>query len=170
MVESNILYFPRRRGRPKKHTITDHDKGTPELQAKRVHQLTIEPLDYCLHEQLINDEQHWCGIHLRWLYTLRYGAPSLQALNPAHIRGITNNSDDPDWRTAREQEYTRAINLLGEKGYAQIIVNLCIHHERPDFLKKENQHSKKCKEYIDKLRNGLDVLVTDWRKIPNKSK
>ncbi len=164
MAEGNILYFPRRRGRPKKNAPIENDKGTPELQAKRVHHLTVEPLDECLQKQLITDEQHWCGIHLRWLYTLRYGAPSVQALNPAHIRGGANNSDDPDWRAAREQEYNHAINLLGEKGYAQMIVNLCVHHERPDFLKKENHHSAKCKEYIDKFADALDVLVRHWTK------
>ena len=74
--------------------------------------------------------------HLRWLYTLRHGAPGLRALDPAHIRGLAVKTDDPGWRAAREKEYTDAMHRLTQTGHAPLLVNLCIHNDRPRFLTK----------------------------------
>jgi hypothetical protein len=60
----------RKRGRPAQNR-PEVDYGTPELQQKRQHHLTIEPLDWLLQHSLISQKQHWCGLHFRWLYTLR---------------------------------------------------------------------------------------------------
>ena len=89
-----ILHFPRRRGRPKSvhHGI---DRGTPELAQKRLRGETTETLDLCLERGLITPQQHWCGIHLRWLYTLRYGAPGVRSIDPTHTKGIEIKTDDP---------------------------------------------------------------------------
>lgn len=89
-----ILSFPRRRGRPR----TAHkgrDLDTPELAQKRRTGETTETLDLCLERGIITHRQHWSGIHLRWLYTLRYGAPGIRAVDPAHVRGLDLKLDDP---------------------------------------------------------------------------
>ena len=130
-----ILSFRKRRGRPKKN-LPRHDTGTPELVMKRLMGHTMEALDLFLERRLISQRQHWCGIHLRWLYTLRHGAPTLQAISPVHVGGFEAKPDDPLWRSAREKEYNQAIRLLAAKGHALIVLNLCIYNEKPLFLKQ----------------------------------
>lgn len=162
-TRATILYFPRKRGRPK--TIrTPKDHGTEELQAKRKANVTAEPLDLCLERGIISQEQHWCGIHLRWLYTLRYGAPGVRALDPTHMGGAENKMDDPVWREAREQEYHEAMKLLTDKGYAKLLASLCIYNERPVFLETAQKNKAKNVTYINSMVDGLDILVRHWRR------
>ncbi len=66
----------RKRGRPK-NTGTNIDKGTIELQRKRKDNLTIESLDLCLQKNIITPIEHMSGIKLRWIYTLRFGVPTI---------------------------------------------------------------------------------------------
>jgi hypothetical protein len=159
-----ILSFPKRRGRPKRPTI-GRDLGTPELIQKRHMGETMEALDLCLERQLITSRQHWCGIHLRWLYTLRHGAPSVRAIDPTHIGGYDIKIDDPLWRTAREMEYHEAINLLAQRGYAMILMNLCIYNERPVFLKApKTLDSRKKTTSLFPIIDGLDLLDDHWQR------
>lgn len=168
-----ILSFPRKRGRPKAAARPSHDHGTPELAMKRLMGDTMEALDLCLERGLIDDRQHWCGIHLRWLYTLRHGAPSVSALNPAHLGGMEIKNDDPSWRTARELEYNEALNLLARSGHALIVMNLCVFNERPAFLKAKKNCTATTEKrlklarneaMLQQLRDGLDLLVQHWRR------
>ena len=160
-----LLRFPRRRGRPKTgHPL--NDSGTPELVMKRLLGETAEALDLCLERGIISRRQHWCGIHLRWLYTLRYGAPGIRAIDPAHLGGVETSVDDPEWRRAREKEYHDAMQKLNDSGYALLLTNICIHNERPKFLipcqpglpipHKMDLHAP------DRLREGLDILASHW--------
>ena len=71
------MAFSTRRGRPPRPRLDDNDNGTPELQFKRALGVTREPIDLCLERNLITPDHHWCSLHLRWLYTLRYGAPAI---------------------------------------------------------------------------------------------
>ena len=70
----------RRRGRPAQPRV-EVDKGTPELRRHRQQHATVEPLDRLLQQGLLTVPQHQCALRLRWLYTLRYGAPTLQSLS-----------------------------------------------------------------------------------------
>ncbi len=152
--------FTRRRGRPKVE-IQENDHGTPELQRKRAAEETAETLDLCLGKGLISLQQHWCGIHFRWLYTLRYGAPSVRALDLLHVDGIDIPNDDPSWRESREAEYHEAALALANWGYLRLLTNICVHNQRPDFLKSRNVSDYKT---LAELRDGLDILVTHWRR------
>lgn len=174
---ATILSFPkRRRGRPKQ-SRPSRDMGTPELVMKRLMGETMEALDLCLERGIINDQQHWCGIHLRWLYTLRHGAPGVRAVDPTHLGGITIKNDDPLWRAAREMEYHDAIHLLAGSGHALIIMNLCIYNERPFFLKCSELRQNLPKPdriaatetAIIKLREGFDLLLRHWKRKAAKS-
>src|SRR5271154_1852352 len=111
-----ILTFPRRRGRPRS-AQRGSDSGTPELVMKRLLGETAESLDLCLERGIITRQQHWCGIHLRWLYTLRYGAPGVRAVDPTHLGGTEISLDDPEWRSAREKEYHDAMKKLTDSGH-----------------------------------------------------
>lgn len=161
-----ILQFPRKRGRPRTGR-PKKDTGTPELIMKRLRQETAEALDLCLERGIITPEQHWCGIHLRWLYTLRYGAPGVRAVDPTHLGGMEIRPDDPEWRNAREKEYTEALQLLSQGGHVTLLMNLCVYNERPRFLSKplskSDGYTKSTLRALEKTRAGLDVLVKYWR-------
>ncbi len=175
MANAQILTFSlkRGRGRPKNNRPTT-DTGTPETVMKRLLGVTTEALDLCLERGIINQKQHWCGIHLRWLYTLRHGVPSVRALDLSqHIDNNQKSIDYEDlvWREAREKEYNEAINTLTKSGHAILLMNLCIYNERPKFLdcysisKIKNNDNNLIN--INILCNGLDVLAKLWQK--NKS-
>jgi hypothetical protein len=162
-----ILHFPRRRGRPKA-TRMQNDTGTPELVMKRLMGETAEALDLCLECGIITREQHWCGIHLRWLYTLRYGAPGVRAVDQTNPGGIeAPRPDDPAWRAAREKEYHDAMMQLSRRGLAQAVTSLCIFNERPGFLSLHipvtEKGAKRIARYIQDLQAGLDLLISLWK-------
>ena len=169
---ATILHFPRaklpaKRGRPKSARLGS-DSGTPELIMKKLKGETSETLDLCLERRIITPEQHWCGIHLRWLYTLRNGAPGIRAIDPTHIGGKEIKLDDPEWRAARELEYHEAINCLTQSGHAPILRNICVHNDRPAFLKanesKTKKYAKDAAALITTLCDGLDILANLWGK------
>ncbi|MDX2074495.1 MAG: hypothetical protein SFX19_09075 [Alphaproteobacteria bacterium] len=140
-----------KRGRPK-IIREEHDRGTPELQFKRLSGDTLEALDLCLEKGAITPEQHWCGIHLRWLYTLRYGAPGVRAVDFNHVHGLDIESDDPTWRESREAEYHAALKYISDYGFDAMLVSVCIHNERP------------CRLTIETLSEGLQLLVKHWKR------
>jgi hypothetical protein len=161
-----VLHFPNKRGRPRSiHPKTD--LGTPELVMKRALGETSETLDLCYEKGLITKEQHWCGVHLRWLYTLRYGAPGVRAVDPTHLGGMDIKSDDPLWRSSRENEYNEALKLLSHSGHTLMLLNICVFNERPKFLqhgKKTAAKAKKMQTILDNLHAGLDILTAHWCK------
>jgi len=167
MISATILNFPRKRGRPKS-AHRGSDSGTPELVMKRLLGETAETLDLCLERGILTSEQHWCGIHLRWLYTLRHGVPSVRAMDPTHFGGIEIKIDDQEWRIAREKEYHEAIKKIGVGGYTPLIMGICVYNERPAFLKARSGKlialSKNAVVIIENLRNGLDILATHWER------
>lgn len=160
---SNVISFPRKRGRPKK-IREEKDFGTPELQMKRTTLDTVEALDLCLDKGYITQEQHWCGIHLRWLYTLRYGAPGVRAIDLTDISGMEIVSDDPTWREAREAEYHATQKQLTLYGGAKLLTDICIHNERPGFLAPGRKRLLANIRELQAFRDGLDVLVVHWRR------
>ena len=90
------MAFSTRRGRPPK-TRPLVDKGTSELQQKRKHHHTTEPLDLCLYYHIINDEEHKALLHFRWLYSLRFGIQHPHcALNVDIAQQYP--MEDPVWR------------------------------------------------------------------------
>ncbi len=168
-VCAQILPFQRpvirkSRGRPRKTIPAGIDYGTPELIMKRAHGATTEILDMCLERNLITPQQHWCGIHLRWLFTLRHGAPSLRAMDPAHLGGNMQKTDAPEWRQEREQEYRDAMHALALSGQVTMLVNVCIYNERPTFLlpPRNKAQANRAIESLMGLTKGLDILVHLW--------
>lgn len=158
---SKILSFPRRRGRPRKN-LPKKDYGTAELISKRASGETKEALDLCLERGLITPFQHWCGIHLRWLYTLRYGAPGVRAVDPTHLGGMEIASEDPEWRMKRESEYHIALGALHKAGVGEIIMSICVYDERPDFLRRPLSLVSSPVDNLQYIKKGLDVLVSLW--------
>lgn len=171
MSDAKIIRFINKRGRPKNNRPL-HDTGTPETVMKKLLGITTESLDICLERGIINRKQHWCGIHLRWLYTLRYGIPSVKSTNLTmlkHSKQLPIDNEDPQWRKEREQEYSQAINLLNKTGYAQLIINICIYNERPKFLNLMGENhlpiQPNIKQDLKKIQEGLDILANLWKNL-----
>lgn len=166
-ISATILRFPQRRGRPRK-ALPRHDTGTPELVMKRLQNLTIEPIDLCLERNIITPAQHRCGIHLRWLYTIRYGVPNVRAIDPAHFGGMELKEDDPAWRAAREQEFAEAVCLLRKRKVVALVMDVCVYNDRPDFLHPTLLFSPKKAQKINRqiltLNEGLTILVDLWQR------
>jgi hypothetical protein len=160
---SYISLLNRKRGRPKTERPM-HDSGTAELIMKRLSGETTEALDLCLQRELISKNQHWCGVHLRWLYTLRFGATSVHTIDPTHLGGIDIKTHDPLWDNAREEEYQAALAHLSRNGFAAIVMSVCIFNERPVFLKKPASlsTSRNSAATLKQFRDGLDILKKLW--------
>ncbi len=165
--------FPvgRRRGRPKHQPSTE--TGTPELLFKRAYQETMEAIDLCLERDIINDKQHSYGLHLRWLHTIRFGAPGVSAFDLTRIYGYdAGEEDDPRWRQAREAEYQEAIAQLHAIGRFDPVIQVCVYNERPFYLNRrwltsafDNRRlAGRIEREIMALREGLDALVVHWQK------
>ncbi len=164
------MAFATTRGRPKQPKPTT-DYGTPELAAKRRAGITREPLDLCLDKGLITPDQHWCGLHLRWLYTLRYGAPSISC-RPLHLHdGYRVRTEDSQWRLAREEEYKQAVTLLTQHRLYEAVMGLCVFHDTPSFLNRrllsiatENAKiASRIQLSYQHLSDGLAALCALWR-------
>jgi hypothetical protein len=168
------MAFTTRRGRPKSER-PPIDMGTPELQRKRAAGITQEAIDICLAKDLITSAQHWCGLHLRWLYTIRYGAPGIgSTLNRLYDTPATR-PDDPVWRSARETEFAEAVTMLRAHVRYTPVAQLAIFNERPKFLDEKwrnaawkNHHTQNMllQEYQD-VSEGLSLLETHWKPSPN---
>lgn len=157
--------FSNRRGRPKSER-PKFDTGTPETVMKRLQGTTSEALDLCLERGIINKRQHWCGVHLRWLYTIRYGAPSVSAVQLCYYDGGKGRPEDESWRMQREKEYNDAISQLAKVGQSLLLLNLCVYNERPKFLNyslaEMQQNFESISDSIIRLRSGLDILSDLW--------
>lgn len=155
-----------KRGRPRLER-PHVDLGTPELIMKRAAGLTEESLDHCHRRGIITDEQHWCGIHLRWLYTLRYGAPSVQAIDWLSISCAPTLTDDPDWRVAREQEYHEAILQLQQERLDKLMLDIIVFNHpvvqmHPDALAQSLSFSLRNESTLLHFQRGLDMLAALW--------
>lgn len=157
-----------RRGRPRLPRPSA-DRGTPELIAKRAVGLTSEALDLCLSRGLLLQEEHDAGMRLRWLYTLRFGAPGARIAS-AQMLTSEQRLDDPNWRAAREKEYTDALLAMGPMRGAKVLA-VCIFGERPAYLSASTYShnlSRASAEHnareLAMLREGLGASVRVFRR------
>ncbi len=166
------MAFSTRRGRPRVATPKDQtDYGTPELRMKRAFQLTDEPLDLCLSRGIITQAQHRAGLHLRWLYTVRYGAPVVTTQYTGEYSATTPTENDQDWRAAREAEYAEATQCLQNARCYEPVMRLCVFNERPPFLKINSLNNSCAPESMrdwrapaaEKLDYGLYLLKNLWK-------
>ena len=170
--------FSTRRGRPASARPTT-DYGTPELIFKRAHAHTMEAIDLCRQRRIIDSDQHWCGLHLRWLYTIRYGAPNVSAVDLTRIDGyaMAASEDSPIWRQAREAEFAQAMALLRARHKQELVMQVCVFNERPHFLRLESLRAayerpaiaRQIERELTQFIAGLDELVRLW-KMPRSEK
>lgn len=147
-----------RRGRPRQ-ARPDRDYGTPELQQKKNQSCTEEVLDLYLQKGVILPPHHWCGIHLRWLYTIRYGVPGTRALDICQASGMEIRMDDVQWRASREQEYMQALAALRLVHSEEVIKDVCIFNI--DVLISRRATRENYAAY-SKMSRGFEELERLW--------
>lgn len=151
--DDGIRPLPRRRGRPRALRPT-RDQGTPELIRKRTVGETVEALDLYLARGQISEGQHRAGLRLRWLFTLRYGAPSLRALDLSCGVDTVVRDDDPAWRAERELEFAQGAERLAECNASRETFGVCVYNERLQNIRE-----------LETLRAGLTALERLWRRM-----
>lgn len=168
------MAFSTQRGRPR-NPAPAIDLGTPELRLKHALRLTAEPIDIFLEKNILTHRQHWCGLHLRWLYTLRYGAPNLTTRYADPDTPSTPPETTPEWRSAREQEYHEAIQALKAGRRYEPVTRLAIFNEIPAFLRQALQArawenaplAQMLHAQHRALQEGFIILENLWRTPPN---
>lgn len=168
------MSFTSRRGRPKTKEITvesqkNRDLGTPELCLRRAFNMTKEVLDICADKGIITQEQHSAAVHFRWLYTIRFGAPNISALDINKGAGQEIIQESEVWRVMREREYSMAIEKLRAEGSLKIVMNIAVFNHSPRFLTgvncyKTSQAIQNAKD-LAKFREGLKTLVSLWEQL-----
>lgn len=154
--------FSTRRGRPPV-SRPSRDKGTPELCEKRAAGLTFEAIDTCYSRRLINEAQHRAALHFRWLYTLRFGAPCVQALDISRLHtGCISDQDETAWRQARQQDYREAAQLLEKEKLLVAVLRVSVFDD-PTPLRADSVAASDC---LHRLSEGLSLLVRLWHHSP----
>lgn len=156
------MKFTSKRGRPKLN-LPKTDVGTPELAAKRKQGLTTEPLDLCLQRGIISQDEHWAGIHFRWLYTIIFGAPTVSASDPSSLGGKTLHEENSDWIRSCEKEYARAQQLLQKHRALPLVPNICVFNHVPVFLSchanwQKLSHMHEIHDEYTRFKHGLEAL------------
>lgn len=150
--------FSTRRGRPRTRNCAP-DKGTPELRKKRAETLTSEAIDLCYRRGLITERAHRHALHFRWLYTIRFGAPAVQALDISQSQhGRHQTTEDSPWRIARQQEYRQAAMALEARNALVAVLRVAVFDD-PTPLKA----SCAAEDCLRRLQTGLSILDELWR-------
>lgn len=100
-----------------------------------------EPLDLCLNHRIISLKQHKLALRLRWLFTVHFGLPTVQAYNMNKIRGRDISKYDDENILNMRAEYNNIIHTLylQDKRAAKLFLNIVIHHQMPK-LSIENEN------------------------------
>lgn len=158
---------PKHRRYQKPRSTHKADLGTPELRSKRKQGLTTEPLDTCLEKQLITHTQHECGLHLRWLYTIQFGATSVEShsIYTPKGRNINTSPHNTQWLAKYNTRYKEAICVLKRHNAARLIMGVCVFSERPGFL-NYSKHNLSLHHYhqLTRFTDGLNALATLWKR------
>ena len=171
---SAVMKFTTRRGRPPANntgfTIIEGGKKPAPIDppVKPKSRINREPIDICHEKGIINDDQHWAAIHFRWLYTLRFGAPGISAIDFDRLAAGPKQINDPDWQEEREREYAMAIEKLRKCGALKTVLNLAVFNHFPRYMpmgrinhKTYDRHNQ---NEVLKLREGLDILAEHWER------
>jgi hypothetical protein len=153
------MLLTKKRGRPK--STSNAHPATPELLAKIRLNLTMEAIDILMHKNLITTDQHQAGIHLRWLHSLKFGNLSLQS-SQIGVVGRSIRMDNERWRMSCELDYHNLVSMLKKAGVYNIIANLCIFNQKPEFLlpyKHNNNNRLALCEDLEDIRYGLDLII-----------
>ena len=163
MVQMIRKGFRNKRGRPKT-MLPQKDVGTPELVEKRAAGITMEAIDLYLAKNWLSAKQHRAALHLRWLYTLRFGCPTLQACRLVEDYTSANSSRNEDgWDDDRANDYRQAISHLEELGCLDSVIRVAIFNDIPP-IQPSSQGKASLATPCPRLLKGLDALCCFWSK------
>lgn len=133
--------------------------------------MTAEPIDLCLAREIITEDEHRSGLHLRWLHTLRYGAPRVSMRYTSESPDAPL-ADDPTWRALREREYAEAVTLLHVHRRHDAVIRLAIYNELPlclnPLVARQAWDGPSLQARLDRERQhiceGLKLLAEHWKR------
>jgi len=139
------------RGRPRKKNA---EIVTPELKRKHASGITKECIDVLKERGVITPQQHWCAMHFRWLYTIRYGLPAPTAINLEEcLSGVSSGwQNNESRRVDLEAEFIVAAKELSVSGALRHIMSVAVYGIFP--------HQSE----LEKLKTGLNDLALLWNK------
>lgn len=107
-----------------------------------------EPLDIMLKDKIINITQYKLALKLRWMFTVNFGLPTVQAYNPGKIPGRGISKYDEEELFNIRQEYKRITEFLykEDKIGAKVLLNIIIHHK---VVSKDIELIKSCMETLE---------------------
>lgn len=150
--------FRARRGRPPVSRIAV-DPGTPELVAKRALGVTSEVIDIFHNNGRLTDYQLKAALRFRWLYTLRFGVPSIQCIDMTGMYTRIPTIEDSKWRADRQNEYREAAHMLEAHGLLNSVLRGAVFND-PALLHPTDKEAKLSRQ---RFREGLDALTKLWR-------
>lgn len=172
------MKFRSKRGRPRQTSpvIT----MTKELAAKRMQNLTTDPLDILQQRGIINESHYDTAMRLRWLHTLFFGAAGISAMDLQNDSHSLKRENSEHWLQAREAECRIAMQCLQQKPFASIVKNLCIYAAALDSemlitqIQKSGTYSRPSpsspfSQGINLLTQGLDAIHKAWDTQPKQS-
>ena len=121
----------RKRGRPR--LSQNSPAKFSNLPAKEKIIVTSEPLDIYFKDKIISEDEHQSGMRLRWLYTLRYGAPTLQT-KLIQQQGFESKYNDEKWLVNKQQQYRFILGELQKSKVAKIVLGVCVFNEAVNKL------------------------------------
>ena len=136
------------------------DRGTPELAAKRSHDQTAEVIDVLYKNGAITENEHWCALHFRWLYTLRFGSPTIHAVDFDGQRHYTppGHEEDPDWKAERNAEYRIIADVLHQRGLLVAMLRIAVFNDTSILQTRKAGTVKQL--FIE----AVGFLCTQWRR------
>lgn len=142
------------------YTPKSMELGTQETIYKKIFNLTKEPLDLCLHKNLISQKQHKAGIIYRNLFVTIYGLPYACGYDLTRIKGRNLKEIDAAKLKEIEVQYSNITDSLIKNNYKDIISDICIFNMQPLFvnlprakryLSKDFLHFKDAFNYFETL-------------------
>lgn len=113
-------------------------KGRPKIYYEFSNKLKrykiVEPLDLLFHNGIITITQHKLAVKLRWMFTLNFGLPTVQAYNINRVKGRGLPKYDDHTLAVIRSQYKQITEFLylEDKGAAKALINVIIHHKQPD--------------------------------------
>lgn len=145
--------FRAQRGRPSTLRVAK-DHGTPELAFKRAMGVTLEVVDACQQNGWLTDGQVRTALHFRWLYTLRFGAPTVQCTDMTGHARASPIDNDTQWRADRQREYRVSAGLLEARGLLDSVLRGVVFND-PTLLHPKRMEAKLLRH---RLAEGLAAL------------
>jgi hypothetical protein len=125
------------------------------------HKPELESLDLCAKLGLISSEEKSLACHLKWLYTVNYGLPNLQAYNPNKIKGfIPSKYQDSEFCEIR-LEYKLLIEFLYQQDRiaAKFLINLVVFNYKPQIFHLKIVEKLTKKKSLDKRAIKEEDLI-----------